>query len=112
MPTPLLLAALLVLSPETPPPGPNIDLPAELDICILTAEVCALDATACDAWGDRNTCIKHFAVCIEPFKIAQASSCRMDYVMCKLLESPDDSDEQIKHCALVYDQCPTLLPLP
>jgi hypothetical protein len=108
--TPLLLAALFMF--ETPPPAPDVDLPAELDICILTAEVCALDATACDANGNRDICIKQFAICIEPFKQAELPSCRMEYAMCKLTESTEDTDEQMKHCALVYEQCPTLLPYP
>lgn len=106
----LLLSSFLLF--ETPPAPPTIDLPAELDICILTAEICALDATACDADGDRNACIKHFSVCIEPFKEAEVPSCRMEYAVCKLTESSEDSDEQMKHCAVVYEQCPTLLPYP
>ena len=109
----LLFVSLLMLAPnETPPPSPNIDLPAELDICILTAEVCALDATACDADGIRDICIKQFALCSEPFPEAELPSCRMEYVTCKLFSSSDDTDEQIKHCAVVVEQCPTLLPYP
>lgn len=110
---PILLLALLVLAAdETPSPAPDTDLPAELDICILTAEVCALDATACDADGERDICIKQFVNCIEPIPEAGLSSCRMEYAACKLFSSTKDSDQQMKHCAVVVEQCPTLLPYP
>jgi hypothetical protein len=110
---PILFLALLVLAPnETPPPSPNIDLPAELDICILQAEVCALEAEVCGVPGDRDACIKAFSDCASPFPEAKQDSCRMDYAWCKLTEGPNSTDAQLKLCSQTYDLCPTAGPQP
>lgn len=105
----ILLLALVLLAPnETPPPSPDTALPDGLEICILTAEVCAHEAEICGVPGDRDACMKAFSDCASKFPEAKPPSCRIDYAWCKLTEGPNSTDAQLKLCSQTYDLCPTV----
>lgn len=92
--------------------GPMVDLPAELDICTLQAEICMLELEmgVCGApvsSTEANVCVGLYEDCSYDFEEAHESSCRQSYVWCKLESTIGQDDEFLKFCVGVYEACPT-----
>lgn len=91
--------------------GPVLPMPTELEVCILTAEVCSLETMLpiCGAWPETvsSTCISNFENCSYDFAEAHEASCRMDYVWCKLEGSAGSGEDYLKFCGEVFETCPS-----
>ena len=96
---------------------PNTQLPVELEVCILKAELCAEDAAPmlgmCIGINEPalEQCIEDYEDCSYAFPEAHEPSCRLDHVWCAL-EAPFSivlglNDDLIKHCLMVDEVCPS-----
>lgn len=93
-----------------PPVPPVVELPAELEVCIVTAELCVaraqLDCT--DAtWKELHHCVGEYEDCSYFIPEAHENSCRMTHVWC-VLENDYTSKEFIVYCEEVAALCGTL----
>lgn len=96
-------------------PPPVFDLPQDLEICILKAEICAADAfqLQCKEFNDlaMEDCIEDYEDCSYAFAEAHEPNCRLSHVWCAL-ELPwsimaglnPDFQEQ---CEIVDKLCPS-----
>ena len=94
---------------------PNTQLPVELEVCILQAELCAAKAFQPSCSDLQETaleqCIEDYEDCSYAFPEAHEPSCRLDHVWCAL-EAPFSivlglNDDLIKHCLMVDEVCPS-----
>jgi hypothetical protein len=98
------------------PIGPTTPLPAELEVCILKAEVCVQrqQAPLCGRrlpdLDSAGVCSALYETCAEPFPEAHQPACRIDYIWC-LIEGTADmegsSSDFLKWCSEVFDTCPS-----
>lgn len=95
----LIVSSLLLFVP------PNIPLPGALELCVLEAELCALDFN-CSGAGSLQQCIEDYEDCSYAFPEAHMPSCRMTYVWCKL-EEPATSPEA-DDCKAAFSLCPSI----
>lgn len=97
----LPLFAVLALQPP---------LPDALELCILKAEVCALEASIngpkCGEPGKTQWCISTYEECSYDIPEAHDPHCRLTFVWCKLEEIWLPAAELAK-CQDVYLTCPS-----
>lgn len=105
-----MLSLVTALTLAFPVIGPNVPMPDGLELCILKAEICAMEGRLpiCGAEVEQPSqdCISAYETCAMEFKEAQEPSCRMDYTWCRL-ESYAGYDNA-KWCYEVYETCPSI----
>jgi hypothetical protein len=102
----LAIALILAVEPNDPIP-PNVPLPAELELCIVTAELCVAEATCGGDIDMGDLCVEPYEDCSYGIPEAHEPACRLEYVWCKLELSDKSPDWLGKRCAEVYELCPT-----
>jgi hypothetical protein len=106
-----MLSFVTALTLAFPFMGPNVPLSDALEVCILKAEICALENSAkyCgDGVKETNPeCVSDYEDCSYNLPGTQAPSCRLDYVWCKLEITALSDPEYRKFCNSVYETCPS-----
>lgn len=97
MSTMIAVLALLFVPPVIP-------TPPELEVCVLSAELCVV--RQCSADPERQSCVAAYEDCAYDIPEAHVSSCRASYAWCVLEMSPDWLDEALDECAQVMKACP------
>ena len=86
---------------------PVIPLPPELEVCILQAEVCALEAGS-PSCGDPDAfqdCLAEWESCSYRFAGAHVPNCRVALAWCRV-EHCTSTDQGLKACQEIYETCP------
>lgn len=93
---------------EGDPVPPNTPVPAELEVCILRAELCmnfcGIDPAAPPV---SQVCISKYEDCAYDIPEAHESSCRVSYVWCVLEESATSPEWVHDFCKEVRNTCAT-----
>lgn len=104
--TTIALAAVLAF----PPIPPVVELPSELEVCIVTAELCIaraeLNGCSEPTWDERGHCVGEYEDCSYFIDEAHEDSCRITHVWC-VLENDHSSKDFIEYCEEVAAVCGT-----
>lgn len=99
----LPLALFLAAAP------PVVPLPPALEVCVLQAELCTLEAgfPMCALPGAFDDCLEQWETCAWPFPDIHDEwpDCRTALARCRV-EHCISGEEQLKACAEIYEACP------